>query len=672
MALSLSPQQKQDFEETATEFIRKYAEDAVVEYAKAPNDVKAFTVDWEDLYLHDHKFAEDLLDHPELMQAFEHAVANYDLPVSPPVDPEVRLANLGDELVRQVHEVREDVRGEIIAVSGQIEQKTGHCLKLTAAAYVCQRCGVTTVVGAEEGDNVDEPTECRSCERQGPFEVDDDAEETTYTDYRMVRLQAPPELASEASGESIDVLLHGDLVDEAVDPGKRVEIVGELITVAKETSGDKQLFEVQLRALGVNPKDDGYDGADPRDSLEDIKALAQRDDLFEVLTGSLAPTIVGDDHLRKVKLAMLLATFGAGDGFGGRGVPHILILGDPGVGKSRMLTHLSEVAPRSEFASGESSTAAGLTASAERDDFGPGEWKIKSGALPRANGGILCLDEIDKASEKTREALHTPLAKQTVEKNTAGPSATLPARTSLIAAGNPKYGRFGEHEAVGDQIELSSTLMTRFDLMFMMKDEPDEDTDGRIADHVLTSFDPDEKAAPVEEDLLTAYIAYARENVHPTLTDEAKELLKTEYVEIRDSTDDDGPIPITARVLDGLARLTLASARARLADRATQEDASRAVTLVKTYLNDVGMDSDGEWDADIVETGTPMAQRKRLEKIKMIIDDLAGEIGAAEEDIIGVATSDDLDADTVRDELKNLRKKGEIYEPETGSYRTSN
>lgn len=680
---SLSKPQKEELAEQALSYLRQYREDDVVAYAKAPNDAGAFTVDWKELYLHDADLAEDLLEDPVIMGAFEDALEMYDLPV-PISDPTVRLTNVGDECTMEVYELRKEEIGKMVTINGQVAQLSGNKIELEIAMFECQRCGTATDVAQADHSDFQEPYECPGCERQGPFRVLHD--QSVPRDFQMARLEIPPELATDGDGQTLDVLLYNDLVG-GLEVGDRVEVIGKVI-LKEEKEGRHDML---LRSHGLDAKEGNYEALDVDDYRQEIQELSQRDDLYDALAESLAPHIVGGERMRNIKLALMLAAFGTetrphpGGTGQMRGTPHILLLGDPGVGKSELLDALETVSPRSVFASGDNSTGAGLTAAAVRDDFGPGgEWTVRAGALPRAHKGLACIDEIDKADDQTLSTMHTALEKLVVKLDKAGLNASLPSQTTLLAAGNPKHGRFDRYEPIGDQIDLEPAIMSRFDLMFMMEDIPDQEKDEMVAQKTVEAFRDSARAAKsamdanseeiggeIDPDLLTAYIAYAQENVLPELTETAMDRLTDFYVQVRQANggDSESPVPVTARKLESGIRLTEASARARLSEEATLKDAERAIDLIRMSMEDVGKDPEtGNYDVDAVEVGETRTQHQRREDLKSLIrevDDNHDGPGAPVGDLMQRAEKNHMDLAKVEDDLEHFRKQGHAYEPQS-------
>ncbi|MFC7018486.1 MULTISPECIES: LAGLIDADG family homing endonuclease [Haloarcula] len=367
---------------------------------------------------------------------------------------------------------------------------------------------------------------------------------------------------------------------------------------------------------------------------------------------------------------------------------------------SQMLSYIRQIAPRSVYTSGKGSSSAGLTAAAVRDDFGDGQqWTLEAGALVLADQGIAAVDELDKMSPEDRSAMHQALEQQEISISKAGINATLKSRCSLLGAANPKYGRFDQYEPIGEQIDLEPALISRFDLIFTVTDQPDEEADRNLASHIIqtnyagelhthrtenatSNFTEEEvetvteEVAPtIEPDLLRKYIAYAKRNCFPTMTEEAKERIEDFYVDLRlKGQDEDAPVPVTARKLEALVRLAEASARIRLSDTVEEDDAERAVDIALYCMKQIGIDPEtGEFDADVVETGTSKTQRDRIQNLKGIIADIEDEYdeGAPIDIVVERAEEVGIEESKAEHEIEKLKQKGEVYEPRTDHLRTT-
>jgi replicative DNA helicase Mcm len=340
------------------------------------------------------------------------------------------------------------------------------------------------------------------------------------------------------------------------------------------------------------------------------------------------------------------------------------------------------------------------TAAAVRDDFGDGQqWTLEAGALVLADKGIAAVDELDKMAADDRSAMHEALEQQKISVSKAGINATLKSRCSLLGAANPKYGRFDQYEPIGEQIDLEPALISRFDLIFTVTDKPNEEEDKRLAEHILqTNYagqlntqrtemsapniseeevnnQTQEVAPTIDPDLLRKYIAYSKRNCFPTMTDEAMETIEDFYVDLRSKgADEDAPVPVTARQLEALVRLAEASARVRISDEVEAEDAERAVDITRSCLQDIGVDPEtGQFDADVVETGTSKSQRDRIKNLKQLISEIEEEYeeGAPVEEVMVRADEIGMEQSKAEHEIDKLKQKGEVYEPSTDHLRTT-
>ncbi|MFB6122087.1 MAG: LAGLIDADG family homing endonuclease [Haloferacaceae archaeon] len=302
-------------------------------------------------------------------------------------------------------------------------------------------------------------------------------------------------------------------------------------------------------------------------------------------------------------------------------------------------------------------------------------------------------------NSEDRSAMHEGLEQQQISVSKAGINATLKSRCSLLGAANPKYGRFDQYEPIGEQIDLEPALISRFDLIFTVTDQPDPEKDANLADHILqTNYagelntqrtrmtnseytqeqvdDVTEDVAPdIDPDLMRKYIAYAKRSCFPAMSDEAKAAIREFYVDLRaKGTDEDAPVPVTARKLEALVRLSEASARVRLSDTVEREDAERVIEIVRSCLQDIGVDPEtGQFDADVVETGTSKSQRDRIKNLKQLIADIEEdyEEGAPVDKVLERADEIGMDRSRAEDEIEKLKTRGELYEPNTDHLRTT-
>jgi len=436
-------------------------------------------------------------------------------------------------------------------------------------------------------------------------------------------------------------------------------------------------YDLSVDANYIEPIEQTFEEFElTKEEEENIKALAKKDDIYGMFTRSIAPSVYGHDD---VKEALVLQLMGGikktkPDGTIIRGDFHVLLVGDPGSAKSTLLLFMSKASPKSRYISGKGASAAGLTASVVKDEFLKG-WALEAGALVLANGGFCYLDELDKMTEEETSALHEALEQQIVSISKANIQATLKAQTTVLAAANPKLGRFDPYKPVAEQINLPPALINRFDLIFPIRDVPNKELDEKIAGHVLNYQQAvNIKEVEIDIGLIKKYVSYAKQKIYPKLSDGAVEEIKNFYVSLRNSggsgKEGQKPIPISARQLEALVRLSEASARVRLSDKVTKQDAKRAIRVLKYCLMQVGIDPEtGQIDIDRISTGISSTQRSRIVVIKEIITELSNQKGKliAIEDVITYAAEKGINEAQVEEVLDRLKREAEIFEPKRGS-----
>jgi len=698
MALADDQQLVDKFEQ----FYRRYYSEEIGELAQNyPNEQRSLYIDWEDIYTFDPDIADDFVSQPgQLREYAQEALRLYDLPVDVSLGrAHVRVTNIGE--TTEIRALRARHRNKLVSVQGLVRKATGVRPKVTEAAFECQRCGTLSYVPQTKG-NFQEPYECQGCERQGPFQINFDQSE--FIDAQKIRVQESPEgLSGGETPESIDVHIEDDITGE-VSPGDHVTVTGVLKLDQQGNAQEKSpLFDMFLDGMSVDVEDEEFKEMNITDEdKEAIVELSKEEDIYELMVQSIAPSIYGHEQ---AKLAMILQLFSGvtkhlPDGSRIRGDLHMLLIGDPGTGKSAMLQYIRNIAPRSVYTSGKGSSSAGLTAAAVRDDFGDGQqWTLEAGALVLADRGIAAVDELDKMRPEDRSAMHEALEQQSISVSKAGINATLKSRCSLLGAANPKYGRFDQYESIGEQINLEPALISRFDLIFTVTDKPNPESDQQLAEHILrtnfagelntqrtemiaadvTQSQVDEATQEVDPaidaELLRKYIAYAKRNVYPSMTTEAREAIRDFYVDLRSKgADEDAPVPVTARKLEGLVRLSEASARIRLSDTVEEHDATRVIAIVRGCLQDIGVDPEtGQFDADVVETGRSKTQRDRVKNLRSLIQEIEQdyEEGAPVEEVLERAEDIGMERSKAEHEIQKLKQKGEVYEPKTDHLRTT-
>jgi len=574
-----------------------------------------------------------------------------------------------------IRKIRAENVGKFIQVDGILKRVGEVKPEIKEAVFKCLRCGEENRV-PQIDDVYREPLFCENpnCGKKGPFKLI--IESSEFRDWQSLVLQErPEELRGGQIPRWIDSIVRDDFVDKAV-PGNRVILTGTLrVFQERQQRERKTTFRKVLFVSHIEVLQKGIEEAEisPEDEAK-IKELAKDPWLRNLVIQSIAPSIYGYDPIKE---AVALQLFGCThtdlpDGGRIRGDTHILLTGDPGVAKSAILKWVLNVAPRGLYTSGKKATGAGLTAAAVRDEIGGG-WTLEAGALVIADGGLACVDEFDKMSDEDAGAILESMEQQTISVAKAGIVATLNTRTAILAAANPAHGRFDKNKLLTDQININPLMLSRFDLIFIMKDEPLAERDRTIAHHILELHREPTSVVkpPINPDLLRKMVIYARKCISPEFKNkEPLKAIEDFFVKWR-STAESGasPIPITPRQLEGIVRLTKANARMRLSNEVTIEDANRAINLVRLSLQEAGIDPEsGKVDIDILMTGKSRSQRDKIDRVLEIIRELEEQYGGAApiDEVKKLASSEGIKDRFVGQMLEEEKRRGHLYEPKLG------
>ncbi|MGI6022777.1 MAG: minichromosome maintenance protein MCM [Methanoculleus sp.] len=611
-------------------------------------------------------------------------------------DPElinIRFTNLPQRT--NVRDIRAEQINTFVAIEGILRKTTEVRPRIVSAVFRCRTCGKLTDPVAQSYGRFDEPDFCPNCERKTRLDLV--MNRCRFVDTQKLRIQESPEgLRGGEQPQTLDVDATDDITG-LVAPGDRVVVNGILRSVQRINYGQKStLFDVYLECNFIEIAEKEFEEiAITEEDETEIRALARDPMVYKKITRSIAPTIYGTDD---VKEAIALQLFGGiakdmPDGSRLRGDIHVLLVGDPGIAKSQILRYVVKLSPRGIYTSGKSSTSAGLTATAVKDEFGDGRWTLEAGALVLADMGIAAVDEMDKMAREDRSALHEAMEQQSISLAKAGITATLKSRCALLGAANPKLGRFDQFVPIAEQINMPPSLLSRFDLIFVMTDQPEAERDGAIADHIIKThavgelikqheYSPlpgvDEEyimraLAPVTPDidpvLLRKYIAYAKRTCFPILSDGAREALISYYMRLRNLASGDKPVPVTARQLEALVRLAEASARMRLSNTIDTEDTDRILRIVDACLRQVAYDAEsGSFDIDKLVTGVTKSQRDIIRSVKETVRNLSGESGgqAKVDEVIDILTQQGFSRDRIEYAIEQLKRGGELLEPRHG------
>lgn len=654
-----------------SEFLEKNYYDLLVDNARKGN--KFLSVNFAELSKFDPSLAELLLEQPEeVVKAAELAVEGFDIE-GDLKNFNIRFYNLPESQHVGIRNIRSGHISKLLVTEGIVRQKSDVRPQVTSAKFECPSCGtIITVLQVES--KFKEPSRC-GCGRKGKFRL---VSKELVDAQKIVLEEAPEDLEGGEQPKRMNVFLKADLVspmsEKKTNPGSKIQVSGilkEVPIVAKE-GGKLTRFDLMVEANHVEPVEEDYTEIKiSKKEEKKILDLAADTKLFPKLISSIAPSIYGYEELKEALLLQLVGGVKKTkeDGTRIRGDMHILLVGDPGSGKSQLLKRVSIVAPKARYVGGKGASGVGLTAAIVRDEFLRG-WALEAGALVLTNKGICCIDELDKMTSEDRDAMHEALEQQTISISKANIQATLRAETTVLAAANPKFGRFDPYEMIAKQIDLPSTLINRFDLIFPIRDLPDKDRDEKMAKFILNLHQSDiSQESEIPTEFLRKYISYSKQKIFPKLTDSALEEIKEFFVKMRNAGVTEGEIraiPVSARQLEALVRLSEASARLRLSDKVLKKDARRAIDLLKYCLNIIGIDPEtGKIDIDVITTGISSSERSHISQIRDIILNLEETIGKVIplSDIIAEAKEKNLDESRVEEIVERLKRSGDIFEP---------
>jgi len=556
--------------------------------------------------------------------------------------------------------------GKLVCVEGIVTKLSLVRPKLVESVHYCPKTNVTHTKHHRDATSLAGPATApvfpTHDAQNNPLEVEYGL--STFKDYQTIQLQEMPEKAPPGQlPRSVEVLVENDLVDR-VKPGDRIRVIGAyraLPNAHMAARRSNSVFSTILIANNIQLINKDIQGPHlTSQDIKNIRALSKDPKIFTLLASSLAPSIYGHDYIKKSVLLQLLGGVEKDlkeAGIRLRGDINILLVGDPGTAKSQMLRFVLHVAPLCISTTGRGASGVGLTAAVVHDSE-TGDRRLEAGAMVLADRGIVCIDEFDKMSPEDRVSIHEVMEQQTVTIAKAGIHASLNARCSVLGAANPLFGKYDRNRTATDNIALPDSLLSRFDLLFIVLDNMDPTNDRNVAEHVLRmhryhsrdagmsmestiedwELNPDgdtrDPTSPVylpydklihvnkEKKILSIpfvkkYLMYAKEKITPVLDFEAEKKIVEAFDDLR-RREDSRTLPVTARTLETMIRLTVAHAKCRLSFEATIEDANVVLEIMRFALYNEDTGSNVRFDLNDQFATSNAAQRKKRAADEML------------------------------------------------------
>ena len=650
-----------------------------------PKSARYIVVDYNDLVSHpqiESKFNENP---DEILAAFARAIKEILQERFPQyatkIKEEIRARIVNYPVQRSLRQINAEIINKMTSVSGMVVRSSEVKPLAKEITYKCSNDHEFHIT-LEKGMTVPPLYRCGIDPKCTSKEFTIQPDKSRFIDFQIARLQELPEdLPPGQLPHYVDVTIKQDLVDNA-RPGDRIILTGivrieqEYFVGARSTSG---LYRLRIDGNNIEflggrgPKTSRKTEREEVSPEEEkiIRSLSENPDIYNRLVDSFAPHIQGHTLIKE---AILLLIAGSTqrllqDGTKIRGDINIFLVGDPGTAKSEMLKFCARIAPRGLYTSGRGSTAAGLTAAVVRDKSGI--MMLEAGAVVLGDQGLVCIDEFDKMKPEDRSALHEVMEQQSASIAKGGIVATLNARTSILAAANPMYGKYDPFKNITENVNLPIPLLTRFDLIFVVRDIPSKEKDSRIAKHIINLYTPggNDTRSLIDSDILTKYLSYSK-RINPALTKEAEDKILAYYMKMR-NVESEEMITVTPRQLEGLIRLATARARLLMKDQVEAEDAERAIFLIESMLRDAGVDvNTGKVDLGVLQ-GRAHSEVSKMQLFMDVLKSLEGDNKMAVEEKLFVkelVKSGKFTEEEARNYIRRMLREASIYESKPGHY----
>ncbi|KAK4883602.1 hypothetical protein RN001_006921 [Aquatica leii] len=565
------------------------------------NNQSSFLVEFPTLASKEHVLAFFLPEAPTpMLEIFDEVAKEIVLSMYPSYERvtneiHVRISEL--PLIEELRTFRKLHVNQLVRTQGVVTATTGVLPQLSIVKYDCKKCGYVLGPYVQTQHAEVQPGTCPECQSMGPFMIN--MEQTLYRNYQKITLQeSPGKIPSGRVPRSKDCILLADLCDRC-KPGDEVDVTGVYTNNYDGSLNTEQGFPVFSTVIFANHlvvtdcKKIVQSLTD--DDINAIIKMSKDARIVDRIIASIAPSIYGHEYIKR---AIALTLFGGesknpGQKHKVRGDINVLICGDPGTAKSQFLKFIEKIAPRAVFTTGQGSSAVGLTAYVRRDPTNR-EWMLEAGALVLADKGVCLIDEFDKMNDQDRTSIHEAMEQQSISISKAGIVTSLQARCSVIAAANPIGGRYDASMTFAENVNLSDPILSRFDILCVVKDEVDAAQDEHLAKFVVSSHirhhpsktaevsdtEYNENNLAIPQEILKKYIVYARENVHPKLRNMDQDKVANIYSQLRQESLATGSLAITVRHIESIIRMAEAHARLHLRDYVQEEDVNMAVRMM--------------------------------------------------------------------------------------------
>jgi len=700
-------------------FFSEAKESEMILLLSKQSDTPVLELTFHDLQAFDPEFAEDVLAYPSnILNSGRRTLNEICRERGEDIDCILRVGELPRDSRRDLRDVGSNDIGQLRSAEVIVTKISEIKPRIHRAVFQCESCEHTVEMIQDNERELKEPLRCPpetgcglSAGRSGETRFNLVMNISRMVNNQWIEVQEVPEnVPSGAQPSRAHVLVEGELVNKHL-PGQRV-VVNIIPVVHSEVKRNRKtpMFDIIYHMVSSEHESTPFTEIKITDEdREAILEISSRSDLLHLMQRSIAPSIYATGVMHYVKRSLALQLFGGvsrlnQDSTRLRGDIHILLMGDPGVAKSQLLIYMSKLSPRGMYATGGGVTGAGLTAAAVRDDFsGGGRFALEAGVLPLSDRGLAAIDEFDKISEEDRRTMHPAMEQQRLDISKGGVKATLNTRCSILAAANPTQGRFskrGPNESVIHSFKetgLPPALASRFDIIWMLRDEARVEDDERIARHILEVRTRGISEAKIDEameydireaeeglifatgydesehltiEFLRKYIAYAKRNIHPDLSVDAKALILEYYTNERQSFNRDDQygevdvIPITPRALEALIRLTEAHARMFLREVANADDAKMSIAVFRHWREEAGIEDESE-----LISGVSVQQRNAAQVIRVTLRDIISERGVASmNDLLNRTASKGITEYQVEDMISKMLQSGELFSPRNDEY----